>query len=261
MPMTGFESLSLGIALYIALVIALSGVVQGALGLGFPMVATPLIALVTDMRSAVVVVLLPCVATIVTSMVKSGPLRPVLAQFWMMPLYMLIGATLGTQFFIAFPEFPYAALLASVILVYLNLDRLGRTDWPLVQRRRYLFAAVFGVLAGASEGTANAAAPPLVIYYLALGLTPATLVQALNICFITGKATQFANLAAAGGISAAFWLATLPLAVIGAAGALYGVKIRHRIDAAAYRQWLKRALFAIAILLLLQTAYRYLVQP
>jgi uncharacterized membrane protein YfcA len=117
------------------------------------------------------------------------------------------------------------------------------------------------VLAGAVEGTANIAAPPLVIYYLALGVAPVTLVQGLNICFFAGKATQFVTLAAAGGVEIIQWMATLPLAVVACITAVLGIRIRSRIDAATYRIWLKRALFVIALLLLLQFMYRLAAHP
>ena len=108
----------------------------------------------------------------------------------------------------------------------------------------------------ASRGrAANIAAPPLVIYYLALGVTPVTLVQGLNICFFTGKATQFATFAAVGGVETVQWVATLPLAVAACLTTIVGVNIRSRIDAATYRTWLKRALFVIALILLTQYAY------
>ena len=253
--MPGFESLSAGVVIWLICVIALAGAVQGALGLGFPIVATPLIAAVTDMRTAVIVVLLPCLACVATNIAKSGSLRPVLAEFWAMPFYMIAGAALGTRVFIAFPQFPYTLLLAGMILFYLNLERLGRTDWPVLRTHRGFFGTVFGVLAGAVEGTANIAAPPLVIYYLALGVAPATLVQGLNICFFAGKATQFATLATAGGVEVVQWLTTLPLAVVACITAVFGIRIRKRIDAATYRTWLKRALFVMALLLLAQYAY------
>ncbi|MDH5534130.1 MAG: sulfite exporter TauE/SafE family protein [Betaproteobacteria bacterium] len=253
--MPGFESLTPAILVWIVAVIAFAGLVQGALGLGFPIVATPLIALVTDIRTAIIVVLLPCVATVVVSMLRGGPLRPVLARFWMMPVYAFCGAAIGTRLFVAYPSFPFALLLAAMLLVYLNLDRLGRTEWPVIRERHQLFALAFGFLAGLSEGTANVAAPPLVVFYLALGLSPITLVQGLNICFFTGKATQFATLATAGGVPWVEWAATLPLAVVATFTALRGVTIRSRIDAATYRVWLKRALFAMALILLGQYAY------
>src|SRR5688572_8110262 len=116
--MPGFENLTPPLIAWIVAVVVLSGVVQGALGLGFPTLATPLIAVVSDTRTAVIIVLLPCLATIVTGIVRSTHFREALAAFWMMPIYMLIGATAGTRLFIAYPEFPYALLLAVVILVY-----------------------------------------------------------------------------------------------------------------------------------------------
>jgi uncharacterized protein len=253
--MVTLESLTPALIAWVVVVMIVSGFVQGALGLGFPTIATPLIALVADIRTAVVMVLLPCIVTVLVSTIRSGFLRQALAEFWMMPFYMLLGAALGTRLFILYPQFPYALLLAGVIFVYLNLDRLGRTEWKLVRRHKRTFGVLFGVTAGISEGTANVAAPPLIVYYLALNVQPTILVQALNICFLSGKTTQFATLASAGGVGAAQWAMTLPLAAVAAAGGWYGIRIRDRIDALTYRQWLRRALFAIAIILIAQYGY------
>ena len=254
--MAGLESFSPGILLWIAAAVALAGLVHGALGFGFPFVATPLVAMAVDMRTAVITVLLPTVGTILVTMATSGPLRPVLARFWMMPLYAMLGAIAGTSIFIAAPRAPYALLLALIIVVYLNLDYLARGDWPLIRRHERSFAALAGVTGGIFEGTANVAAPPLIIFYLALGLAPATLVQGLGICFIVGKATQFVVLSARGGVSASEWIATLPFAAVGMATFFAGLRIRSRIDAPTFRAWVKRALMAIAVALLVQYLYQ-----
>jgi uncharacterized membrane protein YfcA len=253
--MPGFETLTPLFICWIAAVVVLAGFVQGALGLGFPLIATPLIAFFTDIRTAVVIVLLPCVAAILVSMWKAQFLPQALRRFWAMPLYALAGAIVGTRLFIAYPDFPYALLLAGVIVVYLNLDRLGRTDWRVIREHPRLSGVFFGTAAGVCEGTANVASPPLVIYYLALGLQPALLVQALNICFLTGKTTQFVTLTAAGGVTATQWLTTAPLMALAGAGALHGMRIRDRLDAPTYRRWLKRALFGVAVMLCAQYAY------
>ena len=253
--MAGFEHLTPLVLVWIAAVVVVAGFVQGALGMGFPIVATPLVAMATDIRTAVIVVLLPCVGTIVLVMARAPLLREALARFWGMPVAAFFGAALGTRLFVAYPDFPYAMLLAGMIVVYLNLERLGRGESTFVRRHRFAFGACAGLAAGLSEGTANVAAPPLVIYYLALGLEPVMLVQALNICFLVGKATQFTTLATTGGVPAVQWLATLPLVALAVAGAFYGTRVRARLDAAAYRRWLKRALFAIAVLLCGQYAW------
>lgn len=252
MPLDSLPPLLLAWLLF---VVACAGLIQGALGFGFPFVATPLVAMASDMRTAVIAVLLPTVATILVALAASGPLRPTFARFWMMPLYALVGSAAGTWLFVSAPDAPYTLLLALMTLVYLNLDRLGRAGWPLVRRHERRFAPLSGLTAGIFEGTANIAAPPLIIFYLALELTPAMLVQALNICFLVGKSTQFTVLTAHGGVTLADWLATLPFVVVGVAGSYAGVRIRDRIDAQTFRLWVKRALFVIALVLLAQYAY------
>jgi uncharacterized membrane protein YfcA len=252
------ESLSLALLLWLACVILVAGLLQGALGFGFPFVATPLIAMVTDIRTAIIIVLLPTVATICVALFTSGPLRATLARFWMMPLYMILGSGAGTWVFVSAPDAPYTLVLALLTLFYLNLDRLGRTEWSLVRRHERVFAPLSGITAGVFEGTANIAAPPLIIFYISLGLTPALLVQALNICFLVGKTTQFTVLATHGGVGMSEWLATLPFVAIGVAGSFIGVRIRNRIDAVTFRVWVKRALFVIALGLLGQYAYSQL---
>ncbi len=249
------ESLSPGLLVWVAGVILVAGLLQGALGFGFPFVATPLIALVADMRTAIVFVLLPTLATICVALFASGPLTATLARFWAMPLYAMLGAAAGTWVFVSAPEAPYTLVLALLTLFYLSLDYLGRSDWPLVRRHERAFAPLSGFTSGIFEGTANVAAPPLIIYYLALGLAPVMLVQALNICFLVGKSTQLAILTTRGGVGLDEWLATLPLAAVGVAGSLVGVRIRNRIDAQVFRVWVKRALLVIALGLIAQYGY------
>jgi uncharacterized membrane protein YfcA len=249
------ESLPLGILVWVAGVMLVAGLLQGALGFGFPFIATPLIALAADMRTAVITVLLPTLATICVALFASGPLNATLARFWAMPVYAMLGAAAGTWVFVSAPEAPYTLVLALLTLFYLGMDRLGRAEWPVVRRHERAFAPLSGFTSGIFEGTANVAAPPLIIYYLALGLTPVMLIQALNICFLVGKSTQFTVLATRGGVGAAEWLATLPYAAIGVAGSLAGVRLRSRIDAETFRVWVKRALLVIALGLIGQYVY------
>ena len=249
------DSLSPALLAWVICVVLVAGLLQGALGFGFPFVATPLIALVSDMRTAIVLVLLPTLATICVALFTSGPLRATLVRFWMMPPYMILGSAAGTWAFVSAPNAPYSLVLALLTLFYLSLDRLGRTEWAVVKRNERAFAPLSGLTAGVFEGTANVAAPPLIILYLSLSLTPTMLVQALNICFLAGKATQFTVLTFRGSVGMGEWLATLPLVAIGVAGSFVGVRIRDRIDAATFRLWVKRALFVIALVLLGQYAF------
>jgi len=249
------ETLSAGLLAWVVCVILIAGLLQGALGFGFPFVATPLIALVSDMRTAIILVLLPTLATICVALFTSGPLRATLARFWMMPLYMVVGSAAGTWVFVSAPDAPYTLVLALLTLFYLSLDRLGRTEWAAVKRNEQAFAPLSGLAAGVFEGTANVAASLLIILYLSLSLSRAMLVQALNICFLVGKTTQFSVLTVHGGVGMGEWLGTLPLVAAGVAASFIGVRIRSRINAQTFRIWVKRALFVIALGLIAQYAY------
>lgn len=253
--MPGFESFPPWLIAYIVVVMMFCGWVQGALGMGFPTIATPMIAAVTDMRTAVILVLLPCLATVFANIALNGTPREVIARFWWLPLCMLTGAAIGTRLFVLYPQFPYALLLAAVILVYLAIEHMGRVEWPWMKRHEKSTGIAFGIVAGLSEGTANIAAPPLVIYLLGIGVAPALLVPAMNLGFAAGKSTQFLTLAASGGVLPVQWLVSLPLAALAVLTTLHGIRIRNRIDAESYRTWLRRALLIIAAILLLQYGY------
>ena len=252
--MPGFESLSVIVIVWIALVLAFAGAVQGTLGVGFPMVATPMIAAVTDMRTAVILIVLPCVATTFTNVVLTGQFLPTLRRFWFMPLCMLIGAAIGTWLFVAYPQFPFALLLAGVIVLYLYLDHLGRVEWAFVPRHRVAAGVGFALLAGLSEGAANVAAPPLLMYLFSLGVDRMVFVQVLNLCFTVGKPTQMAILTMEGGVTWMQWAITLPFAALATVATVYGIRVRERIDAQAYRRWLVRLLLVMALMLVMQYA-------
>ena len=256
--MAGPESLSLWLIAYVVIVIAVAGWIQGALGLGFPMIATPLIAAATSMQVAVVMVLIPCLATVIVSIARSPGSLDMLRRFWWMGVVALCGAALGAKLFVLYPGFPYALLLAGVILFYLNLDRLGLSQWPVMQRHELMFGLLFGFLGGLCESTANIAAPPLIIYYLGIGLQPLLLVPAMNISFLVGKSTQLATLAPSGIASLGEWLFTLPLAAVATIASWYGSKVRSRIDGATYRRWLRALLLVMALTLLARAAFQLL---
>ena len=252
--MPGVEGLSWVLLVYIAFAIACAGLVHGTLGLGFPLVATPLISLATDIKTAIVLVVAPTLAVVIAAILNGGGFRRTLYDWWRMPIWMFAGALVGTSLFVTIDPAPLTLLLALAILIWLALDWFGRSQLGLLQRHPTVSGMVFGFLGGVFEGSVNIAAPPLLIYFLSLGLTPAALVKALNLCFFTGKTTQITTLALTTEIAPAVWLSTVPLCAIGIVTSLAGARIRNRVDARTYRRWLKQALLAMAALLIGQFA-------
>jgi len=244
--------MSLEVLIFLALVCLLAGWVHGALGFGFPLVATPLAALMIDMKSAITLLAPVTLVLVIISALRGGRLGDLVRRFWFMPVGIALGAWLGTRLLLAVPPEPFMLVLALVLLVYLNLERLGRGESAAVQRLRAPLGFLFAFVAGVCEAIANVAGPILFVYFMLLGAAPSQVVQTLNMCFTVGKGSQVATLAAAGALSAATWAAVAGLAVPSVAALVAGMRVRDRIDAQTYRAWLRKALWVMVVLLLLQ---------
>ena len=244
--------MSLEVLIILALVCLLAGWVHGALGFGFPLVATPLAALMIDMKSAITLLAPVTLALVIISALRGGRLGDLVRRFWFMPVGIALGAWLGTNLLLAAPPEPFMLVLALVILFYLNLDRIGRGESATVKRLRAPLGFAFAFLAGVFEAIANVAGPILFVYFMLLGAAPLQVVQTLNMCFTVGKGSQVATLAAAGALNAATWAAVAGLTVPSVAALVAGMRVRDRIDAQTYRSWLRKALWVMVVLLVLQ---------
>ena len=71
--MTGLEPLTQELIWMALPVILLAALVHGIFGIGFPMVATPLLALFTDVLTAVLITLLPTMAVNLTMIGHTPP--------------------------------------------------------------------------------------------------------------------------------------------------------------------------------------------
>lgn len=240
---------------FAAAVMVLAAFVHGALGLGFPLIATPLVALVLGMKVAIVLVAPVTLVMTVLSVARGGGWREALARFWFLPLTMGIASYAGTRLLIGADPTPFLLVLALLILVYLGLERVKRGESAFVQRHRLGIGIGVGLLAGLFEATANVAVPPLIIYLMLLGVAPLAMVQTLNFCFSVGKAVQVGTWAVYGNVAAAFWAAAAALTVPAVVALFAGMRLRERIDAPTYRRWLRGALSLMALLLLGQYAY------
>lgn len=145
-----------------------------------------------------------------------------------------------------------------MIVVYLQQGRFRKLDWSWLIRHPRGVAPLFGLLAGFLSGTVNVAVPPLVIYFMALGLGPLAMTQILNLCFLVGKSTQALTLGISGQIGLTTLIATAPLTIVSVAVLLFGMRIQSRIHPEVYRGLLRAVLWVMALMLVGQVGGHYL---
>lgn len=249
--MTGIDLLLSEHLLIVLMIIGCASFVHGLLGIGFPLLSTPLIILMVDVRTAMLLLLLPTMTINVASMIRGGRWGESIGRYWPLAVFVALGSIAGTQLLIINPHAPYKLLMAAVLIVYLNVHRMGgRLSWINQWPRSSM--VVFGMLAGLLAGTVNAAIPALIIYALELQLSANAMVQVFNLCFLSGKLSQAATFGSAGLFTLDVIRATLPLALFVLLGLAGGMAIRSRFETQTYRRWLRWALFVIVILLIIQ---------
>jgi uncharacterized membrane protein YfcA len=235
-----------------AVVLLAAGVTQGALGFGFPAISTPVLVVLTDVKTAIILNLLPNFTVNVISVIQGGNWGASIGRYWPVAAWVVAGSALGAAFLIFAPQEPIRLVLAIAIFAYLYQQRLARLNWSWLARRPRLSASVFGLTGGFFSGSVNNSLPPLLIYFMLLGLETTVMTQMLNLCFLVGKVTQAATLGFAGEIRLTAVIANVPLTLVALLGMWIGTRLQRRISAAAYGRLLRWVLLAIALVLLWQ---------
>lgn len=243
------------LALVLAIVVV-AGLAHGTMGFGFPVISTPMVALVTDVKTAVVATLLPNLAVNLVSIVRGGQWRGSIGKHWPVAVYVLIGALVDTRLLLVANPAPIKLLLAMMIVVYLEQGRLRGIDWTWLHRYPRAAALVSGLLGGVLSGTVNVALPPLLIYFMALELPAVALTQVLNLCFFVGRTSQVAAFGVSGRFGVDTSFATLPLTAAALAALAAGLALQRRLPRAVYARALRYVLWAIALMLASQVVWQ-----
>ncbi|HPE80278.1 MAG: sulfite exporter TauE/SafE family protein [Sedimenticolaceae bacterium] len=235
----------------------LAAFVHGAFGFGFPLLSTPLLLLGFDLRTAILLTLVPTVSINLVSILSEHHWRAALRDYWPIPAFTIVGSFLGTQVLLNVDPDPFRFLLAVVLIGYLVSDHLHRSE-HLIRVPKWGMA-LFGLSLGLLAGVVNIFAPLVVAYALYTRMPVTLMVATFNLSFITSKSGQIIGFVSQG----AFDLGVVKLAVLALPlilGALWlGIRVRKRVDMATYRGMLRGSLWVISVAILLDALRRMVV--
>lgn len=228
-----------------------AGFAHGSIGFGFPMVATPLLALFMDLQTAIILTLVPTSLVNLISIASEGRIFAAFRKHLPLALFAMLGSAIGTQVLILTNSELFKILLAAAIIGYLLIDKF-RVPLSWVETKPALSKPVFGISAGILGGLTNVMAPVLIIYSLEAKLEKADIVQSANTCFLLGKVIQLVLFTLSGNFSLNELTLSSMLIIVVLLALYVGFKIKRRIHRELYIKALRIFLLILALYLFLQ---------
>jgi len=163
--------------------------VKGATGLGFPLIATPMVALLLDMRIAVTILIVPNLLMDTTQVFRGGFPYAVLRRFKSMVGLTVIGVFLGTLVLVRTPLWILTLCLGIMVIIFVG-STLLRLDFTITPGAEKILSPIFGFVSGFLNGMTNAAGPTLAIYFYSLKLAKRDFIKSIATIFCITKASQ-----------------------------------------------------------------------
>jgi uncharacterized membrane protein YfcA len=215
--------------------VLVSAVVKGAIGFGFPTLGTPLLALFVDVKTAVVLLILPNIVMDAIQASRRGGLLATARRFTVLVLFGAVGTIVGTRLLAVLSVRTATLVLGITVVAFvaLNVTRWSLRVSPAVAR--WLDAPV-GFVAGVVGGVTNVPGTPLVIYYYALGLTKPDFVRAVAVTFVLYKVVQLGAVTWYGLLTWRLLGLSLLLTAVALVGFRLGLAIQDRLDQATFNR-------------------------
>ncbi len=245
----GFEFLVI-----LSVILFSSALVQGSIGFGFPLISTPLLAMITDMKTAILYVVIPTLLINVVSLFSEGDILKAFKRFYPLALMAMVGSAIGTQILIYSSSEFFKLLLAISIFFYLFIQKF-KFEMKWVNEKPTFSIIVFGLLAGIIGGLTNVMSLILIIYSLEAKHSRKEVIQSANLCFLFGKLVQIIIFSIHGSFTQEVLnTSILSLVVVGIA-VVIGIKVKNKIPQDNYNKIIKVFLFLMAVALVYQTLF------
>lgn len=236
-----------------AFIFIFAAFIHGSIGFGFPMVATPLLALYTDIQTAIILTLIPSLLVNLVSIASEGNILLAFRRYFSLALFAMVGSAIGTQILILTSSEIFKVLLAAAIILYLLAEKV-KINFSWVGKNPTFSKFTFGTTAGILGGLTNVMAPVLIIYSLESKHSKSDIVQASNFCFLLGKTIQIFLFSINGKLTLNELSISSGMLIVVSLALYAGIVIKKKIEGNIYKKVLRALLLTLATLLLIQAS-------
>lgn len=237
--------------LLFAVALLTGGLVKGALGVGLPLVAVPLLSLGMPPLLAIALLVVPVLASNFWQAVEGGRLVPSLQRFGGLIAAQFLATVLTVRMTLALSASQLSAMLAGAVLLAVALMAWKPTLQISASRERAVGVGV-GLLSGLLGGVSSLTGPVIITYLMALRLRRDEFVGSISIIYLSAALPLYGAMLLFGRLGPTELTGSLLALVPMAAGLLAGKALRQHLDDNRFRRVLLVFLVVLAILLLLK---------
>jgi uncharacterized membrane protein YfcA len=202
--------------------------VKGAIGSGFPP-RHPLLTLVVDVKTAVVLLILPNIVMDGIQFARRGTPRATARRFSVLLAAGALGMIVGTRVLVVLSPRATTLILGLFVLCFVALNATGLAPRVPPHWERWLSAPA-GFVAGVIGGVTNAPATALVLYFQAIGLSKHDFVSSVAFTFFFYKLVQLGAVSWYGLLPWPLLWVSLALTVVSLVGFAVGLRVQDRLD-------------------------------
>lgn len=235
------------------LAVLAAGVVKGCIGLGFPTLATPLLSLFVDVKTAVAVLILPNVVMDGIQFARRGAPAAIIRRLAPLLITGALGTVLGTRLLVLLPARAVLLLLGGFVVTFVVVNAT-RVSPRLPAAWEPWASPVVGLVAGVVGGVTNVPGTPLAMYFYALGMPKAEFVASIAFTFLVYKVVQLAAVAWFGLLTPSLAATSVALTAVALAGFAGGLRVQDRLAEHAFNRAVLAFLGALGLWLIVRSA-------
>jgi len=229
----------------------LAAFVKGATGLGFPLIATPTVALLLDIRTAITILILPNLFMDSAQVIRGGFPYDVFRRFSGLIAPTIVGVFLGTMVLVKTPLWVLNLCLGTMVLMFVMLNLL-KLDFTISPRAEKILSPIFGFLSGFLNGMTNAAGPTLAIYLYSLKVKKRDFVKAIATIFMTTKLSQLVAISTWNLFNRETITLSVQVLLFTLAGFYAGMKAQDKVNQRNFNRGLLMLMFLIGAILIIR---------
>jgi uncharacterized membrane protein YfcA len=219
----------------ILLAVLCAAIIKGAIGFGFPMVATPITSTIWDARNAVLVISLASLLNNFGITVRGGGSRKTFRRFVPTIAGLVVGTIAGSLLLASVDPNLMALIVGTAAMVF-GLVALIKPNLAIPPHLERYLALPMGLFGGLLGGSTGIFAPALASYTHALKLDKREFVFFLTLMYLIGTSVQVVSYIQLGLYDLTIVLVGLLTCIPNFLGVSIGLRLQDRINPILFRR-------------------------